>query len=516
MFKTWRSDAQSSLVVFLVALPLCLGIALASNAPLASGLFAGIIGGIVVGFLSGSHVSVSGPAAGLTVIVVNSIAELGAFEAFTVAVFVSGLIQILFGVLKGGVIGNYFPNSVIKGMLAAIGIILILKQFPHAVGYDTEFMGSESFLQSDGENTFSGLLKSFNALHWGAIVISSFSILLMIGWEKLAAKGYSFFKLFPGALAAVFCAVVFNEIFIAAGSPLTLDTSHLVALPFEGGFNEILANVRMPDWSMLTNPVVYKVAFTIALVGSLESLLSIDAADKLDKSGRVTSKNQELFAQGIGNTLAGLVGALPITAVIVRTSANVAAGAKSKYSAVLHGCWLLLCVMLIPNLLNKIPLSALAAVLILVGYKLTKPALIKSVYQKGWNQFTPFAVTIIAILLTDLLVGIGIGMVVGLIFTIRSNMQKAIVLVEDKESYLVRFHKDTTFLHKAHLIKTLERIPNNSHVILDGERVFIDEDIIELVEDFVCNCEKRNIAVTLSKSNLAVNRLFKENLYGNN
>lgn len=494
LFQTWRSDAQASLVVFLVALPLCLGIALASNAPLASGLFAGIIGGVVVGFFSGSNISVSGPAAGLTVIVVNAITELGTFEAFTLAVFLSGLIQLLFGLFKGGIIGNFFPNSVIKGMLAAIGLILILKQLPHALGYNGDF----------------------SSFHFGAIVISSVSLTLMISWEMFAKKGLKFFRLFPGALAAVILGMILNEVFKASHSSLILASSHLVALPFEGGWNEIISNVRLPDWGELTNPLAYKVAFTIALVGSMESLLSIDAADKLDQSGKVTSKNRELYAQGIGNTLSGLLGGLPITAVIVRTSANATAGARSKLSAILHGVWLLLCVMLIPGLLNKIPLSALAAVLILVGYKLTKPALIKSVYEKGMNQFIPFAVTIFAILLTDLLVGIGIGMVVGLIFTFKANMQKAIVIVKDDNSYLVRFHKDTTFLHKAHLIKTFDKIPNNTQVILDGGKVFLDEDIIELVEDFIRSSARRNIHVTLERTSLAVNRLFKESYYGNN
>lgn len=510
LFKTWRQDAQSSLVVFLVALPLCLGIALASNAPLAAGLFAGIIGGIIVGFFSGSNVSVSGPAAGLTVIVVNAITELGTFEAFTVAVFVSGLIQILFGVLKGGAIGDYFPNSVIKGMLAAIGLILILKQFPHAIGYDVDFMGDLDFMQKDGENTFTEIFVAFNWLNWGAVIISSVSVAIMLFWEKMAARGLGFFKLFPGALMAVIVGVVLNETFRSAGSTFALDAEHLVALPFSGGFGELVANAKFPDWGQLTNPAIYKVAFTIALVGSLESLLSIDAADKLEGPSKPTSKNRELFAQGIANTLSGMVGALPITAVIVRTSANVAAGARSKLSAILHGAWLLLCVVLIPGLLNKIPLSALAAVLILVGYKLTKPELIKGMYKKGWNQFIPFMITILAILFTDLLMGIGIGMVVGLFFILRTNMHKSIVVVKDEESYLIRFHKDTSFLHKAFLIKTLDKIPNNSQVIIDGENVFLDEDIIELLEDFIRTSSRRNITVLLEKSTLSVNRLFKE------
>lgn len=510
LFQTWRQDARSSLVVFLVALPLCLGIALASNAPLAAGLFAGIIGGIVVGTFSGSNISVSGPAAGLTVIVVNAIAELGAFEAFSVAVFFSGLIQIFFGFIRGGVIGNYFPNSVIKGMLAAIGLILILKQFPHAIGYDIDFMGDLKFMQKDGNNTFTEIFVAFDWLNWGAVIISSLSVLIMLIWERMSAKEHSFFKMFPGALMAVVAGVALNEIFHATSSPFALNSEHLVTLPFTGGFGDLLANAKFPDWSHLTNPMIFKVAFTLALVGSLESLLSIDAADKLSGPIKPTNKNRELFAQGIANTLSGIVGALPITAVIVRTSANVNAGAKSKLSTILHGTWLLLCVALIPNLLNKIPLSALAAILILVGYKLTKPALIKSMYKKGWNQFIPFILTILSILFTDLLTGIGIGLIVGLFFILRNNMHRSIVVVKDEGSFLIRFHKDTSFLHKAFLIKTLNRIPNNSEVIIDGEKVFLDEDIIELLEDFIQMSSKRNITVQLEKSNLSVNRLFKD------
>lgn len=508
-FKTWRNDVQASLVVFLVALPLCLGIAMASNAPLAAGLFAGIIGGIVVGALSGSPISVSGPAAGLTVIVITAIENLGSFEAFTVAVFLSGIIQIILGFLRAGTIGDYFPTSVIKGMLAAIGIILILKQIPHAIGYDVDFMGDESFSQIDGQNTFSEILLAFNWLHWGAVVISLISMGIMLLWEKGASKGNKFFKLIPGALVAVIAGVLLNELFKGSFSSLALNSQHLVQLPFTGGWSDIGNNIRFPDWSYITNPKIYQVALTIAIVGSLESLLSIDAADKLDGDGILTSKNRELFAQGAGNTLSGLIGGLPITAVIVRTTANQTAGAKSNLSAILHGFWLLICVVSIPFVLNLIPLSALAAVLLLVGYKLAKPALFKQMLNKGMNQFIPFVATIVAILFTDLLVGIIFGIVVGFAFVIRSNMHNAVVMVRDAEHILVRFYKDVSFMQKSALIKIFTDIKDGSTVILDGRDVFIDDDIVELVEDFIKRAPSRNITVELKKSSLSVTNLFK-------
>ncbi len=409
MFDHWKKDFQSSVVVFLVALPLCLGIALASQAPMSSGLIAGIIGGIVIGSLSGSPISVSGPAAGLTVIVASSIQQLGSFEMFAAAVFLSGMLQIAFGAFRGGTIGDYFPTSVIRGMLAAIGLILILKQFPHAVGYDADFMGDESFQESGGQNTFTRLLKSIQMTHVGAIVISMVSFLIIVGWEKLADRGMKFFQMIPGALIAVISGVVLGEVFSEIPN-LTLRGEQFVSLP-ENGFSG--SRTYFPGISNLFNFKVIIVAFTLSLVGSLESLLSVDAADKLDAEGRITDKNRELIAQGVGNSLSGLLGGLPITAVIVRTSANSNAGARTRLSAVLHGLWLLVAVMTIPHILNQIPLAALATILILVGYKLVKPKLVKEMYRRGWAQFIPFAATIIAILFTDLLTGIGIGMVVG-------------------------------------------------------------------------------------------------------
>lgn len=513
-FNNWKQDLQSSVVVFLVALPLCLGIALASGAPLASGLIAGIVGGIVVGSVSGSQLSVSGPAAGLTVIVAGAISSLGSFEALTVSVFLAGILQIIFSFVKGGKIGDYFPSSVIKGMLAAIGIILILKQFPHAVGYDADFMGDESFYQGDGQNTFSEIIRAFGAIHMGSVIVALISFLIMMGWEQ-GAKKSQFFKLIPGALVAVIVSVVTNEIFKLSSSSLVINPEHLVQLPFSGGFADFWAGLKSPDWNILSNPQVYISAITIAIIASIESLLSVEAADKIDEEGRVTSKNRELLAQGVGNSISGLLGGLPVTAVIVRTSANVAAGAKSNLSAVLHGLWLFLCIVSIPHILNLIPLSCLAMVLILVGYKLTKPAIIKAMYKKGWNQFVPFAVTVIAIVLTDLLIGIGIGMVVGFVFVIRSSMHKSIVLVNDEKEWLIRFHKDVSFLQKSFLVETLSKIPEGASVVIDGSKsVYVDADIEDIIEEFMKRARCSGIKVELKKSSLALSPIFKEGALG--
>lgn len=483
--RFWRKDLLSSIVVFLVALPLCLGIALASNAPLSSGLYAGIIGGVVIGFLSGSGVSVSGPAAGLAVIVINSIGTLGSFEAFTLAVVFSGIFQILFGIFKGGRIGDYFPNSVIRGMLSAIGIILIMKQIPHAIG-NTE----SSFFQK------------------GIIIVSLTSLSIMLFWEKLSQRG-KFFELVPGPLVAVVMSIFLGMIFMGTG--LEIPQEFFVQLPFTGGVNDFISGMTTPEWTRVFDPQVFTVALTLALVGSLESLLSIEAGDKIDPQGRKTNKNKELFAQGVGNTLSGLVGGLPVTAVIVRTSANVAAGARTKLSAILHGVWLFLCIVAIPHVLNLIPLGALASVLLLVGYKLTKPALFKEIYSKGMNQFLPFIITIVAILLTDLLVGILIGMTVGFVFVLRTTTSKTIVMVNEENRYLLRFHKDVSFLHKEKLTEALSEIPKNSYIIIDGSaQVDVDQDIEDLIREFIKKCQVSGGIVELKKSRMALCSLFRE------
>lgn len=497
-----------------MALPLCLGIALASGAPLASGLLAGMVGGIVVGALSDSNLSVSGPAAGLTVIVASAISDFGSFNIFALSVFFAGLIQVVFSFVNGGSIGNYFPTSVIKGMLAAIGLILILKQFPHAVGYDADYFGDESFFQMDGQNTFSEILLAVRSTHPGSIIIALMSLVILLLWEKLASKGKAFFQLVPGPLIAVFVSIMTNEIFKAFPTLLITD-KHLVQLPFSGGFDQLVEGLNGPDWSSLTNKKVYVTALVLAIVASIESLLSVEAADKLDEQGRITSKNRELFAQGVGNTVCGLIGALPVTAVIVRTTANITAGARTKLSAIFHGLWLIGCVVVIPHVLNLIPLSCLAMILILVGYKLTKPALIKSMYHRGWNQFVPFAVTIVAILFTDLLIGIMIGMVVGFYFVIKSGIHKSVVMVHEDNHYLIRFYKDVSFLQKGTLSKMLQGIPDNSSVVIDGSKgVFVDDDISDVIEEFMKRARSSGISVELKKSTLALNRLFKEESHG--
>jgi MFS superfamily sulfate permease-like transporter len=493
----WTKDLPAALVVFLVALPLCLGIALASNAPLFSGVIAGVVGGIVVGALSGSHVSVSGPAAGLTVIVVGALEALGTFEAFLLAVFLAGIIQVVLGFIRAGVIAYYFPSSVIKGMLAAIGLILILKQIPHAVGWDRDYLGDESFEQPDNENTFSELLNAWEYLNPGALVIALVAIALMVAMELPAAKRTKL-KLIPGALLAVLVGTLLNEAMGWTSLGWKATGEHLVTLPVVSQASEWLGYFATPDFSLWQSQQIWVFALTIAVVASIESLLSVEATDKLDPLKRVTPTNRELKAQGVGNVISGLIGGLPVTAVIVRSSANIEAGALTKRSAIVHGLLLALLVVAIPSLLNKIPLSALAAVLLMVGYKLTKPALIRSMYQKGWDQFLPFLITIVAILFTDLLKGIAIGMVVGLFFVIRTNFRKSITFVHHRNHYLIRLTRDVSFLNKARLIQDLVQVPDGAEVLIDTTRVqFIDRDIRETLDDFIQGAPGRGINITL-------------------
>ncbi|WP_276372073.1 SulP family inorganic anion transporter [Chryseolinea sp. H1M3-3] len=508
--KNFKHDLPSSIVVFLVALPLCLGVALASGAPLFSGIIAGVVGGIVVGSLSGSALSVSGPAAGLTTIVLASITKLGSFEAFLVAVFLGGLIQFILGFLKAGTIGNYFPSAVIKGMLSAIGIILILKQIPHALGYDKDFVGDESFVQADGENTFTELLNAINYVSLGAVIIFLLSMFILILWEKPFIRDKKFSTIIPGPLIVVALGVLVNLLFTSAFSDIALGKEHLVLLPVSDSVSSFISQFTFPDFSNVMNGTIWTVAFTIAIVASLESLLSIDAVDKLDPFKRSSPLNQELKAQGMANMVSGLIGGLPVTAVIVRSSANVAAGARTKASTIIHGILLLLTAFLIPNALNQIPLASLAAILIMVGYKLAKPSLFQSMYSKGKDQFIPFVVTILAILVTDLLIGITIGILVGLFFVLKSNFHKALFSVNEKNNYLIRLTKDVSFLNKALLRQTFKDIPAGSKVIIDGSRsVFIDQDILETINDFRESASNRDISVELKQSVAANNSIFK-------
>jgi len=479
--KNFSADFPASIVVFLVALPLCLGIALGSGAPLFSGIIGGIAGGIVIGSLSASQVSISGPAAGLTAIVAAAILELGAFETFLAAVVMGGVIQLIFGLLKAGFLSDYIPGSVIKGMLAAIGLILIIKQFPYLVGYEMP----------------GGLIL------FGALVIGILSIAIQVLWDKVLVKKAKLFRLLPAPLVVVVAGVLINEGFKLYSPQLALSSAYLVSIPVAASVGEFAGFFSFPDLSALGNWKVWKAAFTIALVASLETLLNIEASDELDPYQRVTPKNRELRAQGIGSIVSGLIGGLPLTSVIVRSSANVNAGARSSMSAVMHGVLLIACVAFIPGVLNLIPLSALAGILIYTGYKLARVSLFKEFYRRGWDQFVPFVVTISAILLTDLLVGILIGSLVGLSFTMRSNFRSAVLVVSDDNHYLFRLRKDVSFLNKPIIKNTLEKVPAHSFVLIDAARAdYIDRDVVEVIEDFTRHAHLKGIKVEIKSSNL--------------
>lgn len=496
-FKHWRNDLPSSLVVFLVALPLCLGVGLASTnvegvegmPNIFSGLIAGVIGGIVVGILSGSRLGVSGPAAGLITIVTAAIITLGSFQAFLVAVIMAGVLQILAGFLKAGVIGSYFPSSVIKGMLAAIGLTLILKEIPHALGYDADFMGDEAFLQMDGRNTFSELLYALEALHPGAIIISFISIAILIILERPYFKKMALFKILPGALFVVVIGILINLAFSMSGQISMLEGDHLVRIPEIRSLGDLNGFFTMPDLTVLKRPEVYVIAFTIALVGSLETLLSVEATDKLDPDKHRTPTNRELKAQGVGNIISGLLGGLPITQVIIRSSANINSGGKSRLSTILHGFLLIITLLFIPGVLNMIPLASLAAILLMVGYKLAKIDLIKRMYQLGHEQFLPFMATIVGVMLTDLLKGIGIGLLVAVFFILRRNYRNNYKTKElDKDGnkqFKITLSEQVTFLNKASIIQLLNELKENQTVILDGSKCqAVDHDILEIIRDF--------------------------------
>jgi len=502
IIKRHIANIPSSIVVFLVALPLCLGIALGSQAPLFSGIISGIIGGIVIGFLSNSQLSVSGPAAGLIAIVVIGLEKLGSFEAFLLATFIAGIFQIAFGFLKLGTLGNFIPNAVIKGMLAAIGIILIIKQIPHFVGYDKNGEIDESFLQNEQARAFFDAFHLATHLEPLAILIGVSSVLILLFFGASFFKKSFFLKFIPAPLIAVIIGCIINYFFVLTNSKLALQQEHLVSLPQLNNFFDLRLVFAYPKWDEIFNFNIWTIAVTIALVASIETLLCIEATDKLDPFKRVTNGNRELKAQGVGNTIAGLVGGLPITSVIVRSSANVNSGAKSKLSAILHGFWLLLAVILIPNLLNKIPYAALAAILILTGYKLTNPKIFKDLYKQGFDQFVPFIITIAAILLTNLLLGIAIGMAASLISILHSNFKSSIMLVNKENHYLLRLRKDVSFLNKSMLKETLEKIPASSYILIDISRSdFIDKDVIEVINDFVYSAPLKRIKVEIKKSN---------------
>ena len=499
LFSSLKHDLPASIVVFLVATPLCLGIALASGAPLFSGVIAGIVGGIVVGALSDSPLGVSGPAAGLAVIVLNAISSLGAYETFLMAVVLAGVIQTILGFLNAGIIGYYFPSSVIKGMLSGIGIIIVLKQIPHAFGYDAVPEGTLDFEQTDAQNTFSELTNMLDYLQPGAIIITAAALFILILWEQKFMKRIRLFQLIQGPLVAVISGILLNAAFQSFAPDLAIEPSHLVQIPVAEGLNGFLGLFTLPDFTQTINPAVITTAATIAVVASLETLLCVEATDKLDPFKRVTPTNRELKAQGVGNILSGLIGGLPVTQVIVRSSANIQSGGRTKLSAILHGFLLLIAALFIPGILNLIPLATLAAILFVVGYKLAKPSLFKSMYQLGWSQFIPFIVTILGIIFTDLLVGIGMGMAIAIFYILRNNYRNPYFLSDQTSEHpekpvVIKLSEDVSFLNRASIIKTLEEIPPHCHVILDATHtVSIDFDIYEIIRDFEENAKYKDI-----------------------
>lgn len=558
LFANLKSDFASGLVVFLVALPLCLGIALASGAPLFSGIIAGVVGGIVVGYLSQSHLSVSGPAAGLTAIVLTAITDLGAFNVFLLAVLIAGIIQLALGFLRAGSISNYFPTNVIEGMLAGIGVIIILKQIPHAFGYDADYEGDETFTQADGQNTFSELFNIIDYIHPGAVVITVISLIILIMWPKVDVLKR--IKLVPPALVAVIVSILLNEFFINTGNSLAINKSHLVSLPVPTTLEEFKSIIILPDFTAITNSKVWVVAFTIAVVASIETLLCIEAADRMDALKRHTDTNIELKAQGIGNIVSSLLGGLPMTSVVVRTSANNDAGAKSKMSTIIHGMLLLISVLAIPVILNKIPLATLAAVLLLVGYKLAVPnikhfahnmpkevnllmfsfviaiigytnsagvvinsslfgvtvlILLYCIYKTSnsiefkkkitRNQYIyfPFFATTLAVVFTDLLKGVALGMIISIIFVLRGNMKRAYNFRKEeyKEGDIIHIDlaQEVSFLNKAAVKTTLNSIPENSKVIINAsDTVYIAHDVLDLIKEFKkIRAKEENIKVKL-------------------
>lgn len=498
-FGEIKENFPSGLVVFLVALPLCLGIALASGAPPLSGVIAGIVGGLVIGAISNSNISVSGPAAGLTAIVLTAITDLGAFELFLCAGIIAGLIQLVLGFVRAGSISNYFPNNVIEGMLAGIGIIIILKQIPHALGFDKDYEGHESIF--DKGLNFGYFTELLEAIQPGALIITLVSIGILLAWDRIPFLKRM--KMLPGALVAVVAGILMNEAFKLSGSSLAIGSEHLVPLPVPKTLEDFKNLITMPDFNGFTNYKVWLAGATIAVVASVETLLCIEASDRLDVQRRTTDTNLELKAQGIGNLVSSLIGGLPMTSVVVRSSANANAGATSRASAMIHGFLLLICVLTIPFLLNLIPLATLAAVLLLVGYKLAKPATFKHFWDLGKFQFIPFVATVVAIVATDLLKGVGIGLAISVFYILQGNMKRAYYLsrekLNDADGITIKLAEEVSFLNKAAIKKTLKNIKPNSTVIIDATTTsYIATDVLEMIQDFAnIRAKEEDITVEL-------------------
>ena len=503
LFKHVKNDLPASIVVFFVAVPLCLGIALASGAPLFAGIIAGIVGGIVVGFASGSPLGVSGPAAGLAVIVLSSIATLGgSYQAFLTAVVLAGIIQLALGYAKAGFIAYFFPSSVIKGMLTGIGLLIILKQIPHALGWDKDAIGDDAFLQADGQNTFSEIMRAYEFITPGALLIAGVSLAILILWDTVLTKKHKIFQLLQGPIVVVVLGILFNLAYTNGILPFSLNEKQIVSVPVPNSITDFFGQFTLPDFSAITNFEVWKIAIVIAIVASLETLLCVEATDKLDPDKRVTPTNRELKAQGLGNIVSGLIGGLPVTQVIVRSSANINFGGKTKLSAILHGVFLLISAIFIASLLNLIPLASLAAILLMVGYKLAKPSLFQQMYKLGWEQFIPFTATVVAIIATDLLKGITVGILFGIFYTLRHSYRNSHYVkdnVSDQNGKTVHhlvLAQEVSFFNKASLLNTFESIPNNSKVIIDcTNSKSIAYDVIEIIKDFELNAKTKSIEV---------------------
>jgi carbonic anhydrase len=498
LFSNIKGDFSAGLVVFLIAVPLCLGIALASGAPLFAGMISGIVGGLVIGFLSGSQLSVSGPAAGLTAVVLVAITKLGGFEIFLLSAVIAGALQLILGLAKAGTVANYFPSNVITGMLTAIGVIIILKQLPHAFGYDANAEGNITFFQVDGDNTFSALLSAVNHISLGATLITIISIFIILYWSKIPKL-----NVVPAPLVAVLSGILLNSLF-SGSALLALGSKHLVSLPVPSSFNDFIHQFTFPDFTAIGNKEVWITAVTIAIVASVETLLNVEATDKLDPMKRYTSPNRELKAQGIGNMVSGLIGGLPITSVIVRSSANINAGGKTKMATMVHGALLLICAALIPGLLNKIPLATLAAVLLVTGYKLCKFSIFQGMFKNGKYQWVPFLVTVIAIVFTDLLIGIALGMVVSVLAILRGNMKSSYYFRKEKyhngDSIRLELAQEVSFLNKASILLTLDHIPENITLVIDAHKTaYIDFDVLQTIREFKdIKAPQKNINVILT------------------
>lgn len=485
-----RHDLAAGLSVFLVALPLCLGIALASGAPLYAGLLSGMIGGIVVAAISKSLLAVSGPAAGLTTLVAASILDLGNYPVFLLTVIIAGAFQVLLGLFKLGAIANYFPSSVIKGMLAAIGIMLIAKQIPLALGYNRPYFWTSGLI-----NLFiSGNITEFSHhMSNSSMIIAIISLLVMVLLRQSFTKKIHFI---PTPLLIVGLGILFSLFFTNTSGLLALKKNQLVNIP-----PDIFSNITFPKFNCLfTNIQIWKAGVVIGLLATMETLLCIEAIDKLDKHNRITPMNRELIAQGIGNIICGLMGAIPLTAVVVRGAANVDAGARTKMSAITHGVLLLVAVAMLPFVLNLIPYASLSAILLITGYNLTQPKLYKNMFSLGWKQFLPFILTIIMILVTDLLIGVSIGLLLSVYFIIQNNFKAEYkitkTVIQGIENEVIKLNSNVTFLNKVNLKKALDEVSAHSILTIDGSNCnFIDYDILEIISEFETKAKDRHITL---------------------